>query len=577
MSSIAYKIDDNLFERLISRGNEPALEARKAFHYLNKTLYEGLTGNLEKKYYLSSIDTGIGKTTCLSNFISCITSSGIRNLGSGIIFFKTIKEIESFISETLISPADFACYTRDSALEDEGLGKARSQEARFLFTTQQMLRQRTLDRSFEAVRDFHYMGAVRPLRVFDESLILSREFAVQVDILLPVVGLVRKKDPAFADRLIVWLASLADAEHRSAIIIPTDISARLIDVAAMMSVGDEDPLRFAVDAFIDLAGAWKQGLWAIRDGGNRGVSLVGASRRLPDDLAPAIILDASGRVRTTYRLWEKRVGNLVRLPAATNDYSNLTIHLGQTAIGKDKLADPVSNRIIYRQIAKVMEAKAGEPWLVIGTKADDAVNIKAGIKESLSVPVSFEFLNWGRHHGTNEFRDIKNVLIVGSYIYSKPAYAALTVASQGGSADLTDLEDMQSMTEGELQHNILQAVMRGHARMGNSGIAGVCNVYWMASKNGNLPALLQNTFPGCQIEEWKLKEATLTKQQSQLILFVKNWFSDSSRTLLPKSDLRKALGIVHRQALTRLLDSDLIRNALLSLGVSNSTRRLYRH
>ena len=55
---------------------------------------------------------------------------------------------------------------------------------------------------------------------------------------------------------------------------------------------------------------------------------------LPDDLAPLLVLDASARVRQTYRWMEQRRGSVVRLTPATKNYEPLTIHTWQTSGSK---------------------------------------------------------------------------------------------------------------------------------------------------------------------------------------------------------------------------------------------------
>jgi hypothetical protein len=64
-----------------------------------------------------------------------------------------------------------------------------------------------------------------------------------------------------------------------------------------------------------------------RDNSN---SLLTYSENLPDDLAPMMITDASGRVRQTYLEWKlsKRPGMLDICPAAPKSYRNPIIDTG---------------------------------------------------------------------------------------------------------------------------------------------------------------------------------------------------------------------------------------------------------
>jgi hypothetical protein len=58
---------------------------------------------------------------------------------------------------------------------------------------------------------------------------------------------------------------------------------------------------------------------------NKGNTLISFTEALPADLAPCVILDASGRVRSTYDQWATYRRTLRRLKGARKDYSNLTI------------------------------------------------------------------------------------------------------------------------------------------------------------------------------------------------------------------------------------------------------------
>ena len=56
---------------------------------------------------------------------------------------------------------------------------------------------------------------------------------------------------------------------------------------------------------------------------------------LPVDLAPMLILDASGRQRQTYEFWFKNRGKLRFLESPQKSYEGLTIHHWNRGAGKD--------------------------------------------------------------------------------------------------------------------------------------------------------------------------------------------------------------------------------------------------
>ena len=66
----------------------------------------------------------------------------------------------------------------------------------------------------------------------------------------------------------------------------------------------------------------------------RGNTLLDYRNHLPEDFYPVVILDASGRVRTTYENWQKDRRNLVKLATADKSYTNLNIHVWNRGGGK---------------------------------------------------------------------------------------------------------------------------------------------------------------------------------------------------------------------------------------------------
>ncbi len=80
----------------------------------------------------------------------------------------------------------------------------------------------------------------------------------------------------------------------------------------------------------------------------------------PQDVA---ILDASGRVRATYALWEKHLGNLVRLPSVAKSYGNLTVHVMDKGSGKNAWLK--NGEALAQEVAQLIDGKPEEPWLVV--------------------------------------------------------------------------------------------------------------------------------------------------------------------------------------------------------------------
>ena len=99
----------------------------------------------------------------------------------------------------------------------------------------------------------------------------------------------------------------------------------------------------------------------VKDRG--GPTIIDYKDRFPDDFQPVLILDASGRVRSTYRLWEEGRKTLRVLPAGRKRYKNLRIHVWKTGGGKAAFRTGASKLI--EGIAATINTKPEESWLVV--------------------------------------------------------------------------------------------------------------------------------------------------------------------------------------------------------------------
>ena len=202
--------------------------------------------------------------------------------------------------------------------------------------------------------------------------------------------------------------------------------------------------------------AGRQGL-VVTDG-NMGKALVAADDGLPSDFAPVIILDASGRVRTTYEFWGRHRDDLVWLPAAANDYRHLDVRLWQRTSGKTAMLDRAVRDDILRGLAEVINEEGDDGWLVIHYKQDQT--FEADLKSRVvNRPDRVRCTHWGNHHGTNEFREAANVALVGGPTYRRSGYMALGLASGVPATELPST--LTQLQDGEKSHHYLQAACRG--------------------------------------------------------------------------------------------------------------------
>lgn len=536
-------------------------------------LDSGLRGALPPSYYLSSLPPGTGKTEAISSFVTVWKNEGFKPDSSVILCFQSKEEIRSMINRLDLDDSDYACYTRDDDLNSLGRGKEDARNARILFTTQQMIITRTKTHNFGSLQDLFYKDGPRPLRIWDESMTLATSISVRWTAVVGLYEAVQHSHKALGD-LLSGLIEEGDAPDDSVVAVPKgikDASNGLIDAARLDPHLTPDRRR-TLEGLLALEGrpAW-------RVAGNYGKrALVGATKPLPDDFAPAIITDASGAVRGTYQAMERGIGGLVRLPYFPNDYSKMRIHLWTRSAGRNALGTPANRDRIFRTIAKLIATKPEEKWLVIGPKTVGGISTEAELTQYYAKGEPVPFLSWGRHHGTNQYRNVKNIIVIGTYTYPKEAYTALEIAASG--VPITDMKAFrwEEMREAEIAHNMLQGMLRGNARNSYHGIAHDCDVYLIAPASPDMERVLSNVFPNAVFDEWGERRDGLTGQAGKLLDFVKAHFADPLALKLTKKTVRDAIGIPGTQGLTNVLARGEVGRALDEAGIAIKTRHFER-
>jgi hypothetical protein len=289
---------------------------------------------------------------------------------------------------------------------------------------------------------------------------------------------------------------------------------------------------------------------------------------IPNDLAPVVILDASGRVRSTYSQWEKLKGNLVRLPSAVRDYSNLTVRVMDAGSGKKAWTQ--NCEALALEVAKLIDSKPDEEWLVIYQKGGNGGTIPDQIIGLLSSdPRRVSFLNWGKHQGTNEFRHVSNVILAGLNNYTETDYemAARHYGEIPNDQDAPKalVDDMQA---GEHKHHILQALCRSALRQGNGLECGPCDAYIIAPKRSGVRDLLPRVFPGCKVGIWKPTKKKAKGKVQVALTYVQMYFEDYPDGVLLFAELRSGLGYDNASNFrNRIRHHDSFKAGLEELGI----------
>jgi hypothetical protein len=472
---------------------------------LYKLMQKAHKEGIEDKYHLASLDPGSGKSSVVQAYLREWKRLRFQPFGSStLICLSTFDELDSYIERCGLDYNDFAVFCGNPVYNSKGLGAAKANEAKILFTTQQMVTSRTRNKSFSAATEFQFNGKPRSLRIWDESLLPATPICIRFDDIDMLASPLRPSCP----NLIEALEALFPKNERikgGTVAVPWDLH-------SLGKAVQRDKLTQHHATIIDQLQLLAGSTILIDNVGGHGLAMIGRSSRLPEDMAPAIVLDASIRVRSHYRIWEEHGGKLTRLPAKIHDYSNMAIRWWQKACGKEEIQNAASRDKILEQAAKCINTKSDKPWLVIHFK-DKHLSPGNGFVEQLSKrlvnPATVKFVHWGKHHGTNEFQSIVNVMVVG--ILSTPSgyYKGISMAASGLPVDHSEHCRWNEIGAGERQHALLQAICRSNVRNVVDGVAGKANVYLIASSHIVSEALLEDTFPGCTVNDWRPIEKEL--------------------------------------------------------------------
>src|SRR3546814_10804386 len=81
-------------------------------------------------------------------------------------------------------------------------------------------------------------------------------------------------------------------------------------------------------------------------------------------------------------------------------------------------------------------------------------------------------------HGTNAYRHVRHVVVIGLWNYAEAAYAAHHMATLPRQEGLSvTKEQLDAIKAGEHQHHLLQAICRANVRNCVGGACGECQVY----------------------------------------------------------------------------------------------------
>jgi hypothetical protein len=483
-------------------------------------------GTCDPDVYVSPLDPGIGKTQTLIHFIQAMIASEHHSDVSALVCIQRKEQIRDIVRDAGLSQEDFAVLTADSDLN--ALGSSDANFARVLFTTHAQVGLRSRWKGFTGVEAFYYQDRPRQVRVWDETILPGETLVVQRDAFASLLEHVRRPEPMFAQGIEEVFSALGTMKDRATFNVPDlarEHGLRPSDVIKLLNYPSQAQRVVITDIF-DLFGR----VATVRFDGINGRSLVTYRDTLPKDLLPILVLDASGRVRTTYKFWEEQRGGLKMLPAAPKSYDDLTISVWDRAGGKS--AFERDGDVLLKGIAQTMNERPDEEWLVIHHKTIQGMDFEADLRSLLAHASSrVHFLNWGSHDATNCFSHVSNVIIAGCWFLPKSVYEGLgqlAAARSPSSGALSDLE-FDEIRLGEHRHFLLQALCRCGIRR-STGKHQEVRAYLIARKETGVPDTLAEVFPGAEIQPWEPIRKMLKGRVRQAAEFIIAHFDRSPST-----------------------------------------------
>lgn len=546
--------------------NHPSQEHLAALEAVAQTMEAMARGTCPPSVHLAALDPGIGKSQTAIHFARALVSSAAHRGAGMVICLGRLSQVRDMAKALSLPQGSLAVLTSDPACN--ALSTATVNEAQMLLTTQQLIERRTHGSRFADTAAFYYRDAPRAIRVWDEAI----EFGAPITLLWSdIAGLSRTAmsiSPKFATALFDFAGTVRGLGMGAEIAVPdfeVDHGITWRDVEAGLAGGDGSSRE--MQATRDLRALNGNVARAYLEN-ERGAVALSYEQRIPDDIRPILVLDASIRVRQTYLDMETHRRGFVRLPDAVKDYADLRLHIWQTSGAKSAFAKRGAE--IVQGVTNTILTKPDQTWLVVTHKAgarvkDVQASVLAGIPVNVRPRVAF--LTFGNHMATNDHADAENVILAGQFFAPLSLYAAMTHAAQGRPVTdgLVSSAEVEATKRGELADVTLQAVCRGRCRKSAGSKAMAMDAYIIATAKSGIPAAVSSIFPGCQVVKWEPFRKELKGNVKLSVQYVAQALA-AGREAVPYAEIREALNIAQGNFSKHVTATDDWRNAVVGLG-----------
>lgn len=554
--------------------HRPSSDQQTALRAIQGTMTDMLRGTAGKRYFLSSLDPGTGKTTAIVSWIKTYIDVFNGDYPSGILIcVERHEEIDRYVKDCQLPEASFAVLAgrHEHRLNSMGAGSDSINNALVLFTTKEQVRRRSKGVSVDAQSIFDFMGKPRAVKVWDESLSVGKDIVVN-----PYdFGRLHAALATVSEDLVKMLQCITDG-----MVGCTTGLYRVPELPELPPDFFESSSMFKRSDDKDLLGIlWRlsgQRITIRREGKTQ--LLIDCVQSIPNDFPPCLVLDASGRLKGTYEMQRAKLGNLETLPHSNKSYRNLTISVWDRPGGRGITKDL---RTVTPELVKVIKERPGEEFMFL-LYLDQVADIRHALEKNLSIAdmARLKFCTWGRHNATNEFSRIPNVIALCAYQYPDSAYDAITRAAgmlttEGGIFPTP--EEIGMVKKGEISSELLQGVTRSKVRKSEDDTCPVTRLWLIAHSKTGIRKELPTIFPDSIIQDWETQDFTLTKKQQVAFDLIKEHLKAGLESF-PCAPIRQQMGM-QQTPFKKMLSIASFKKALMSLNlvVDNSSTGMFFH
>lgn len=509
--------------------HRPSGEMYQALEHIALTLEAMANGKADRKIYLSSLAPGIGKTQTICFFLNLLLKDEQYRDQGILIGLSSYDEIQSYIERMEVDRRNMAVLTSDYKLNS--LGNSDQNEAQVLFTTQQRMDRKLKQyEDFSKAHEFYYKGKPRQIRIWDESFLPGKPITTRRDDLLFLIGALRKSHQDLTVELDKLLnVKLRKVEDETLLELP-DLKMKydldLNDLTGLLKRQNKSTTEIEIASnFWFLLGRSV----SVHKDGLMGSTVLSYEETIPEDIAPLLVLDASGSCRATYDEMASHRKNIARLKTAHKDHSDLEVHHWRTGGGKTSFFKRADEYV--EGIANTINKEFDREWLIIIHK--DIPDLEDRIR-SLLLEVDQDkiyFITWGKHRSTNKYAHVDRVILAGTLFLSDSQYESLGRLSAGRLPEHGEYskDSISRVALGELKHVILQGACRGAVRLCEGDKCRPCKIFIMgAKKSGVKQELIQELFPKSSYNLWRPITRELTGKARLVMDYLSKQFDDSS-------------------------------------------------